>query len=113
MPNQAALKFINDKITALELIKQELSRMFFSTSDLDFADKVRKRITSLKPVLFTLESTRNSLEATANEVPPPPASRIQALTAALQRLDGFVSSDQNLQAALKFLTDVATAIKNA
>jgi hypothetical protein len=112
MANEAVLKFIDDQIAALELVKQELSRIFFSTTDLDFADKVRARITSLNPVLFTMKSTRNTLEATANEVPPPSAARIQALTAALQRLDGFVTNDQNLQAALTFLTDVANTIRN-
>jgi hypothetical protein len=112
MANEAALKFIDDQIAALELVKQELSRIFFSTTDLDFADKVRARITSLNPVLFTMKSTRNTLEATAHEVPPPSAARIQELAAALQRLDGFVTNDQKLQAALTFLTDIATTIRN-
>jgi hypothetical protein len=111
MANEAALNFINDKLTGLEIIKQELSRMFLNTTDLDLADDIRREITRINQVLFTLESMRNSLAATANEVPPPPPERIAALTDALHRLDTFVSGDQNIQAALNFLIEVAGAIR--
>lgn len=111
--NEAAITFLTDKITALQIIAQELGRIFLSISDLNRADAVRAEITSLNQVLFALQSARNSLEATANEVPPPPPARVQTLTDALKRLDGFVSSDQNVQATLNFLTNVADAIRNA
>lgn len=111
MANEAALNFINDKITGLEIIKQELSRMFLNTTDLDLADDIRREITRLNQVLFTLESMRNSLAATANEVPPIPPERVAALTDALHRLDTFVSGDQKIQAALNFLIEVAGAIR--
>jgi hypothetical protein len=68
--NEAALNFITDKITSFEIIKQELSRMFLNATDLDHADDIRREITRLNQRLFTLESMRNSLAATANEVPP-------------------------------------------
>jgi hypothetical protein len=113
MANEAALNFITNKITGLEIIKQELSRVFLNTTDLDQADDIRREITRLNQLLFTLESMRNSLAATANEVPPPPAERIAALTVALRRLDSFVSGDQNIQAVLNFLTQVADAIRTA
>ena len=111
--NEAAISFLTDKITALQIIAQELGRIFLSISDLNRADGIRAEITSLNQVLFALQSARNSLEATANEVPPPPPARVQALADALRRLDGFVSSDQNIQATLNFLTNVANAIRNA
>ena len=111
MANEAALNFITDKITGLEIIKQELSRMFLNTTDLDQADDIRREITRLNQLLFTLESMRNSLAATANEVPPPPPERIAALTGALHQLDSFVSGDQNIQTALNFLTQVAGVIR--
>lgn len=113
MPNELALKFLTEKITGLQLITQELGRIFLSTSDLNQADAIRAQITSLNQVLFALTSARNSLEATANEVPPPSAERVQALTAALRRLDGFVSSNQNIQNTLSLLTGVANVIQNA
>ena len=112
MANEAALNFITDKITGLEIIKQELSRMFLNTTDLDQADDIRREITRLNQLLFTLESMRNSLAATENEVPPPPPERIAALTNALHQLDTFVSSDQNIQAALNFLIQVAGMIRS-
>jgi len=113
MANEAAMDFITQKITALEIIKQELGRMFLNTTDLDQADDIRREITRLNQLLFTLESMRNSLAATANEVPPPTQERIDALTDALRRLDRFVSGDQNVQAVLNFLIDVAGVINKA
>lgn len=111
MANEAALNFITEKITGLEIIKQELSRMFLNTTDLDHADDIRREITRLNQLLFTLESMRNSLAGTANEVPPPTPERIAALTNALRRLDSFVSGDQNIQTGLNFLTQVAGVIR--
>ena len=112
MANEAALSFITDKITGLEIIKQELSRMFLNTNDLNKSDDIRREITRINQLLFTLESMRNSLMATANEVPPPTPARIAALTDALRRLDSFVSGDQTVQTALNFLTQVAAAIRS-
>ena len=111
MPNEAAIDFLTEKITGLEIIRQELSRIFLSISDLGQADVVRVQITRVNQMLFALQSMRNSLEATANEVPPIPPARVEALTAALRRLDAFVSSDQNIQTAVNFLTQVAAAIR--
>jgi len=113
MANEAALNFINEKITGLQIIKQEMSRIFLNTTDLDQADDIRREITRLNQLLFTLESMRNSLAATAHEVPPPPEARIAALTDTLRRLNSFVSGDQNIQTALNFLTQVADAIRNS
>jgi hypothetical protein len=112
MANEAALDFITDKITGLEIIKQELSRMFLNTTNLNQADDIRREITRLNQLLFTLESMRNSLAATPNEVPPPPPARVAALTDALRRLDSFASGDQNIQTALSFLTQVAGVIRS-
>jgi hypothetical protein len=113
MANEAALKFLDEKITALQMINQELTNIFMSTGDLDLADSIRADITSQNQVLFALRSARNSLAATANEVPPPSEARVEALTAALRRLDGFVRSDQNIQSALDFLNGVANLISKA
>jgi hypothetical protein len=111
--NDAAITFLTEKITALQIIAQELGRIFLSISDLNRADAVRAEITSINQVLFALQSARNSLEAAANEVPPPSQARVDALADALRSLDGFVSSDQNVQATLNFLTSVADLIRNA
>lgn len=113
MANEDILKFLTDKITGLQLITQELGRIFLSISDLNRADAVRAEITSLNQLLFALQSARNNIEATEDEVPPPSEARVQALTAALRQLDGFVSGDQNVQATLNFLTNVANAIRTA
>ena len=113
MPNEAALKFLNEKITALQIIAQELRRLHMKTSDLDLADEIRADITSLNPVLFALESAQNSLQATENEVPPPSDARVEELTAALKRLDKFVTSDQNIKAAVDSLIDIANLIRSA
>lgn len=112
MPNEAAINFLTEKITGLEIIRQELSRIFLNISNPNRADAVRVEITRVNQMLFALQSMRNSLEATANEVPPPSQARIEALTAALRRLDAFVSSDQNIQTAVNFLTQVASAIRS-
>jgi hypothetical protein len=113
MANEAMLKFLTEKITALQLITQELGRVFLSISDLNQADAVRSRITSINQLLFALESARNNIEATEDEVPPPSQDRIQRLTAALQRLDGFVSGNQSVQATLTLLTNLADAIRTS
>ena len=113
MPNEVALKFLDDKITALQLISQELGRMFLSTTDQTEARNIRGEVTNLNQVLFALESARNSLEATANEVPPPAPERIQNLTAVLQQLDSFVSGSQTIQIGLNFLTNVANGIRRS
>jgi len=112
MANEATLDFITNKITGLEIIKQELSRIFLNTTDLDIADDIRREITRLNQMLFTFESMRNSLAATANEVEPPSQARIEELTDALRRLDSFVSGGQNIQSVVNFLTEVAGAIRN-
>lgn len=113
MANEAMLKFLTDKITALQLITQELGRVFLGISDLNQADAVRAQITSINQLLFALQSARNNVEASEDEVPPPSEDRVQRLTAALQRLDGFVSGDQNIQATVNLLTNLANAIRTA
>jgi hypothetical protein len=109
--NEATIKFLTDKITALQLITQELGRVFLGSSDLKKADAVRSEITSINQLLFALESARNNVEATEDEVPPPTADRIQRLGAALQRLDGFVSGAQDVDATISLLTSLANAIR--
>jgi hypothetical protein len=113
MANEAMLKFLTDKITALQLITQELGRVFLGISDLNQADAVRAQITSINQLLFALQSARNNIEATEDEVPPPPEDRFQRLEAALKRLDGFVSGDQNIQATVNLLTNLANAIRTS
>lgn len=113
MANEAALRFLNEKITGMQIITQELARLHLRTSDLNLADSIRADLTSLNQVLFALRSARNSLEATQNQVPPPPTERVEALTAALRRLDGFVTSDQQIQLAVNFLIEVADLIRTA
>lgn len=113
MANEAMLNFLTEKITALQLITQELGRVFLSISDLNQADAVRTQITSINQLLFALQSARNNIEATEDEVPPPTEDRVERLQAALQRLDGFVSGDQNVQATVNLLTNLANAIRTS
>jgi len=113
MPNEAALRFLNEKITGMQIITQELARLHLRTSDLNLADNIRADLTSLNQVLFALRSARNSLVATQNEVPPPSEERVEALTAALRRLDAFVTSDQQIQLAVNSLVEVADLIRTA
>ena len=113
MANEAALTFLREKITAMQIVVQEMTRIYLGTTDLNLADAIRAEITSMNQVLFALESARNSLEASANEVPPPSAERVQALIEALHRLDTYVRSDQQIHLALNFLTEVANLIDSA
>ena len=113
MANEAMLNFLTEKITALQLITQELGRVFLSISDLNQADAVRTQITSINQLLFALQSARNNIEATEDEVPPPTDDRVQRLEQALQQLNGFVSGDQNVQATVNLLTNLANAIRTS
>jgi hypothetical protein len=113
MANEEAIRFLTNKITGLQVVQQEMSRLFTTTGDLDLADRIRSRLTSLNETLFALESTRNSLVAASNVVPPPDEGRVKALTNALRQLDTFVRSDQNIHMALSFLTQVADLLKQA
>lgn len=113
MPNEAALKFVNEKITAMKAISQELTQIYLSLTDLNEADRFRAKITSINELLFALESARNNIEAAADPVPPPSQERIAALQAALQQLDGYVRSDQNIHMALNYLNQVATMVTTA
>jgi len=112
MANEVALKFLNDQITALRVISQELTRIYLGLTDLDVADEFRGRITNLSQLLFALESARNNLEA-AEPIPPPSAERIAALENALKQLDAYVRSDQNVHMALNYLTQLATLVVNS
>jgi hypothetical protein len=113
MPNEEAIRFLTQKITGLQVVQQEMTRIYTSIKDLDEADDVRSQLTSLNEILFALQSARNSLQAATNVVPPPDANRVKALTDALRQLDGFVRSDQNIHLALNFLTQIADLIKQA
>ena len=113
MANEAALQFLTNKITGLQVVRQEMNRIYTGITDLDQADQVRARITSLNEMLFALQSARNSLQAATKVVPPPEEARVQALTQALRQLDAFVRSDQNIHMALNYLTQVANLIKQA
>jgi hypothetical protein len=113
MPNETALKFLNDKITALRVIQQELTRIYLSITDLNVADQFRSEISSLNLVLFALESARNSLQAAADPIPPPSDDRILALENALRQLDGYVRSDDNIHQALDFLMQIANLVNGS
>jgi hypothetical protein len=113
MPNEAAIGFLTNKITALRVIQQELSRIYTRITNLDFADDVRQRLTSINETLFALESARNSLEATTNTIPPPTEERVQSLNSALRQLDAYVRNDQNIHMALNYLLQVASLVKSS
>jgi hypothetical protein len=113
MANDAALKFLTDKITALRVISQELTRIYLTITDLDVADQFRAEVTSLNQLLFALESARNSLEAASDPIPPPTDDRIAALENALRQLDAYVRSDQNIHMALNYLTQVANLVTSS
>lgn len=113
MPNEAALAFLNKKITGLQIVQHELTRLYTMTADLDLADVLRQRITSLNELLFALQSAHNSVEAAGNVVPPPDQNRVLALESALRQLDGFVRSDQHIHMALNYLTQVASMLNEA
>jgi len=112
MANEVALKFLNEQITGLRIISQELTRIYLTLTDPDVADEFRVKITNLDQLLFALESARNNLEA-AEPIPPPSAERLAALQSALQQLDAYVRSDQNIHMALNYLTQVANLIVGA
>src|SRR5690348_13199374 len=106
--NEAAIDFLNKRVTALQVIQHELTRIYTGITDLDFADQVRAELTSLNTELFALQSALNSLKASADPVPPPGDDEIQSLTSALKQLDAYVRDDAHVQMALNYLTQVAT-----
>lgn len=112
MANEDARQFIANQITGLRITVQELTRIHLSTGDLNLADRLRSKITDINQTIFALESAFNSLNA-AIVVPPPSPERIAILTAALRQLDAFVRSDQNIQQAISFLTQLADQISTA
>ena len=113
MANEAALEFLVKKITGLEIVQHELTRLYTITVDLDQADAIRQRVTSLNELLFALRSARNSIEASNSVVTPPEASRVQALEQALHQLDAYVRSDDHIHMALNYLSQVASMLNQA
>jgi hypothetical protein len=113
MANEEALQFLTKQITGLQMISQELSRIYTGITDLDLADEVRSQVTSINEVLFALQSARNSMEAASTVIQPPSEDRVQALMTALHQLDAYVRSDQNIHMALNYLTQVASLIRGA
>lgn len=114
MANEAAQEFLNDQITAMRAISQELNRIYLRITDLDEADEFRAgELSSVNQLLFALESARNNLVAASEPIPPPTPSRRAALESALRQLDSYVRSDQDIHKAIGFLTQVASLISNA
>lgn len=113
MANDKAIEFLTGQITGLRVIQQELSRIYTGITNLDFADDVRQRLTSLNQTLFALESARNSLEATTKAVTAPSQARFTALALALHQLDAYVRNDQNIHMAINYLEQVSSLINAA
>lgn len=111
--NEVALRFLTAQITALQLISQELGRIYAGITDLNVSDRFRAEITSINELLFALKSARNFLEAASEPIPPPSPERIAALESALRQLDAYVRSDQNVHMALNYLVHVADLVNNS
>ncbi len=111
--NDAAIDFLTKKVTGLQVIQHELTAIYTGTTDLDLADEVREKLTSLNATLFALQSALNSIKAAADVVPAPSDDEIQALTSALKQLDAYVRNDASVHMALNYLTQVMNLINRA
>jgi hypothetical protein len=111
--NDAAIDFLAKKITGLQVIQHELTHIYTGITDLDLADEIRGKLTSLNATLFALQSALNSLKASTAVVPKPSDNEINGLTSALQQLDAYVRNDENVHMALNYLMQVMTLINQA
>lgn len=111
--NDTAIDFLMKKIRALQVIQQELTRIYTGTVDLDLADEIRCKLTSLNTTLFAMQSALNSLQASSSIVPPPGDDNVQSLTSALRQLDAYVRNDANVHMALNYLSQVLTLVNQA
>jgi hypothetical protein len=109
--NTAALQFIAQKITGLQVVQQALTNLYTQATDLDISDAIRAQLTRLNEELFALQSERNAMADTSNVVPPPAPGEIQALNDILKHLDAYVHTDQNVHMAINYLQQVADQIK--
>jgi len=111
--NEAAIQFLTSKLTGLQAIQQDLGRIYRTITDLDFADEVRDRLTSVNETVFALQSALNGLDDADKVVTPPSEDQIAELEKALQQLDAYVQSDQDIHTAIDYLVQTASMIKAA
>lgn len=111
--NTAALQFINQKITGLQVVQQALTNLYTQATDLNLSDTIREQLTSLNEELFALQSERNAMADASNVVSPPTPNEVQALNKILTQLDAYVHLDQNVHMAINYLQQVADQINKA
>ncbi len=97
---------LRQKIDALEIVRQELRNIYLTTTDLELADDLRRRINALSEEIDTLRMLRDRANA-SSIIPAPDEERIRG---ALQQLDNFVRADQTIHSAINFLMQVAAAL---
>jgi len=113
MANDAAIQFLTKKLTGLQVIQQDLGRIYTTITDLDFADEVRDKLTTLNETIFALHSALNGLLDASTVVAPPSEAQVAELETALQQLDAYVQSDQNIHMAINYLLQASAMIKAA
>jgi hypothetical protein len=111
--NTAALQFINQKITGLQVVQQALTNLYTQATDLDVSDTIRAQLTRLNEELFALQSERNAMADASNVVSPPAPGEIEALNNILKQLDAYVHTDENVHMAINYLQQMADQIKSA
>ena len=109
--NAVGLDFINQKITAMQVIQHSLTFLYTRTTDLDDSDAIRAQLTSLNEELFALQSERNAMVDTSTVIPPPTDAEIQTLNSILKQLDAYVQTDENVHMAISYLQQIADQVK--
>lgn len=108
---ELSIALLNEKITGLKIVFQELTHIFNTSPDMGLRSSVRTKLTQLNGDIFFFESQRNALAALAEVVTPPSAQEIADVQDALHKLDGFVRTDENFHIAAGFLEDIAAQLK--
>jgi len=108
---ELSLAVLNEKITGLKIVFQELSALFNTSPDPEFRSSLRPKLTQINGDIFFFESQRNAIAAITELVTPPSAAEVADVEDALKKLDGFVRSDENFHASARFLQDVAAQLK--
>ncbi len=109
--NYQVIQVLNERVTGLNVVFQELSNLYNSSPDLEFRRSVRPQLTELNEDILFMESERDALVASTEVVTPPSVQEIADVETALKQLDVYVRSDQNFHMSIAYLQQIAEQLK--
>lgn len=101
-----------EQVLGLELVVHGLDDLFLSNNDQDLADQIRLDRSRARETLFIKEAELDAVRA-MSVIPEANEAEIQAVRAALEELDKFVTADQQAHESLKLLVAIADKISSA